>query len=870
MLKRYLSILFSSGILIATILTPVAHAAGGTTPTAKPASSRALPAENTPCVKLGEIRKAPNIILICGNRNRKLVWQRVTSQAQKIPDDKLYKPPPPLKPQTPSLTLESNVKSSRVGVPISLQPKGGAGNGAISFIANGSGCYTLENKLFATNAGICGVFAKKDGDAIYNPSYSEYYQYNFEGLAPGTLLVSNTNLLNTVGTQIALSTSGGNGNPIIKYSITNKDCILNGSIITAVKKTSCFVTATQDQFGQYKTTTSAAVGFKFASPQSTLELTPAGSTIEFGTVITLNTIGGSGSGDVTFDVTGQGCLLAGNNLTAIQKASCVVIAKKAEDDVHNETFTKSVVFTFVPPPLAFQSPLVLSVSSKTLIVGQAVTLVSSGGSGTGAITYSVTGKGCTVAESSVTSATPVSCVVTAKKARDSNYLEAISNYVVVTFVPQPLAAQSPLVLSVSSQTLSVGQAVTLISSGGSGTGAITYSVTGNGCTVAGSSVTSATPVSCVVTAKKARDSNYLEAISNYVVVTFLAVSKTTFAISSQKTDATINQRIELTTTGAVAGAVSYAVISGRCSITDSYLTSNVATVCNVIAVLKPTDSKLTLVTSTPVIFIFNNTVSPLLINNSVLTGIVGKLINLGTSGGNGNPISFTVVSAKSNNCIITGSTLNALSATSCRVTAIQDPLTGTTKVTSPEVTFAFTFDPGKINQAPLTLVASNTNSVAFTSIPLSVIGGSGTGSVGYTVTGPGCSIQSDAVVANRATTCSVIATKEGNDQYNKAFAGSVLFRFAITSQPVLSITNPDTAFSTSGSITVSIQTAGGSGTGLVTIKEIDNNSKCAINSLQLTVNALEATTCRIVAFKAGDQAYSSIESQPVVFTFRKP
>jgi hypothetical protein len=374
----------------------------------------------------------------------------------------------------------------------------------------------------------------------------------------------------------------------------------------------------------------------------------------------------------------------------------------------------------------------------------------------------------------------------------------------------------------------------------------------------------------VVTVKKARDSGYLEAISNYVVVTFLAVSKTTFAISSQKTEATINQRIELTTTGGVAGAVSYTVISGSCSITDSYLTSSLATICNVIAVLKPTDRKLTLVTSAPVIFTFNNLSNPLLINNSVLTGTVGQIINLSTSGGNGKPISFSVVSANTNNCIITGSTLKALSATSCSVTAIQDTLTGVAKLISPAVAFRFTFDAGKINQDPITLEASNTNSVAFTPIPLSVSGGSGTGSVGYTVTGPGCSIQNEAVVANRATTCSVIATKEGNNQYNKAFAAFVLFKFAVTTQSTLSITNRDTAFSTNDTITVSIQTSGGSGTGLVTIKEINNNSKCAINSLQLTVNSLEATTCRIVALKAGDLAYSAIESQFVVFTFRRP
>ena len=167
-------------------------------------------------------------------------------------------------------------------------------------------------------------------------------------------------------------------------------------------------------------------------------------------------------------------------------------------------------------------------------------------------------------------------------------------------------------------------------------------------------------------------------------------------------------------------------------------------------------------------------------------------------------------------------------------------------------------------------MGANTSSVAFTPIVLSVTGGSGTGSIGFTVTGPGCSIENNKVVANRATSCSVVASKEGDDQYSKAYAANVLFQFGLGTQPVLSIMNEATAFSTAETITVSIQTAGGAGIGAVTIRELSNNSKCSISGLQLTVKASEATTCQIVATKAADIAYSQSTSQTVVFTFRRP
>jgi hypothetical protein len=345
-------------------------------------------------------------------------------------------------------------------------------------------------------------------------------------------------------------------------------------------------------------------------------------------------------------------------------------------------------------------------------------------------------------------------------------------------------------------------------------------------------------------------------------------SKLTFAITNQQTESTVKQRIRITTIGGAVGAVSYSVTSGNCSLSDAFLTSNVATTCSVVAILKPSNSTLKMVTSEPVTFVFSEVASPLLITNPNRLGRVGQTINLSTSGGNGNPITFSVTSTKANSCTVSGSTLKALSVTSCVVTALQDSSGGTSTVVSPAVTFTFSLAPTKINQIQLILAAADTSSVAFSPLPLSVSGGSGTGLVRYSVTPTGtCSIKDNSVVANRVATCTVVASKDGDEQYNQAFASFLQFRFDFATQPALTINNLVT--SVADTETVTVVTQGGAGTGVISLRELNRNSKCLINGLSISATG-GATTCQIIAVKSADTGYAEAKSQPVVFTFRKP
>ncbi len=99
-------------------------------------------------------------------------------------------------------------------------------------------------------------------------------------------------------------------------------------------------------------------------------------------------------------------------------------------------------------------------------------------------------------------------------------------------------------LTLTSVTGSVGTPLTLATSGGSGTGAVSYTVangTATGCAVSGSSLSASTVGTCVVTATKAGDATYVPASSSATNVTFalgngtlrLATSRVVLASNSK-------------------------------------------------------------------------------------------------------------------------------------------------------------------------------------------------------------------------------------------------------------------------------------------------------------------------------------------------
>ncbi len=267
--------------------------------------------------------------------------------------------------------------------------------------------------------------------------------------------------------------------------------------------------------------------------QAALTVVATPSIVIFGGVSNLSTkLGesGSGTGGLTFAVSGSGngCSVTPEGILTVTNASlpCSVTATKAGDGTYNAATSAPLSVTLQK---ADQAALTAVAAPSTVAYGSTSTLSNSGGSGTGAVTYSHgASTGCSVSGSTLSVIIPSgTCAVTATKAADNNYNLVTSGSLSVGLSK---ASQTSLIVVAAPSTVTYGSTSTLSSSGGSGTGVVTYSHgASGGCSVSGStlSVTNAS-LTCAVTATKATDTNYNAATSDPLSV---VLSKANQAIS---------------------------------------------------------------------------------------------------------------------------------------------------------------------------------------------------------------------------------------------------------------------------------------------------------------------------------------------------
>lgn len=192
------------------------------------------------------------------------------------------------------------------------------------------------------------------------------------------------------------------------------------------------------------------------------------------------------------------------------------------------------------------APRTISIDSNVATSGTAgtpITLTATASAGTGTITFSATGSGCVVTQAvgstpaSVNASVPTTCAVRATIAADSTHASAISLAKSITFAA---ASQAGLYVNNQGTDANIRSDVTLLSTGGSGTGAVTYTVTGSNCVVTGTKLTvdtstghdsSFTPQVCAVTAHKAARGIYASTSSPALNITFQNIAYAAHLVS---------------------------------------------------------------------------------------------------------------------------------------------------------------------------------------------------------------------------------------------------------------------------------------------------------------------------------------------------
>jgi hypothetical protein len=194
----------------------------------------------------------------------------------------------------------------------------------------------------------------------------------------------------------------------------------------------------------------------------------------------------------------------------------------------NRESTGSYIATCIEDGGPLASQVSLSISDNSFLIGDTLTLATSGGSGSGTVSFTLVSAGsagCSLASAVLSATSAGTCTVSATKAADSTYASATTGSVTVT-----VSKRTQTALSITTVATQLGTALTLATSGGSGSGTVSFTLVSAGsagCSLV-ADVLSATSVgTCTVSATKNFDATYSAITSGSTSITVTALPTTT-------------------------------------------------------------------------------------------------------------------------------------------------------------------------------------------------------------------------------------------------------------------------------------------------------------------------------------------------------
>jgi Tol biopolymer transport system component len=193
---------------------------------------------------------------------------------------------------------------------------------------------------------------------------------------------------------------------------------------------------------------------------------------------------------------------------------------------------------------------------------------------------------------------------------------------------------------------------------------------------------------------------------------------------------------------------------------------------------------------------------------------------------------------------------------------------GTLTVALQTVTITQQGAPVLVDQEPLVLTGAPSSAVYDTSFTVSTSGGSGTGEVTFAASDACSNTDGGAVITmtSGTGTCTIVATKSGDDHYNDATSAPASVLATKAAQATLTVIDAPATAELGTSFTVG--SAGGSGTGAV----IFSASGACTNTDggALITMVASSGTCSITATKAADDNYEQTTSIAASVTATAP
>ncbi len=326
-----------------------------------------------------------------------------------------------------ALSITAPATKTYGDAPFAPSTSGGSGTGALTFTSSTPAVCTASGSAQVTivGTGTCTVTATKAADANYNARTSAPYSITVNKANQAALVVTGTSSPAGYGTTQTLGTSGGSGTGAVTYSTgASTACSVVGNVLTITASTgTCTVTATRAADANYNATTSAPVSITVQ--KGVLTVTPDAQSRTFGQAVPTYTftVTGFRSGENAGNAAGYVAPTCTSTYTAATPvASSPLTITCSGGAATNYTFnaTATALLTITA---ANQTALSITGPATRTYGDVPFAPTTSGGSGTGAVTFtSTTPAVCTASGSAtVTIVGSGTCTVTATMAADANY-----------------------------------------------------------------------------------------------------------------------------------------------------------------------------------------------------------------------------------------------------------------------------------------------------------------------------------------------------------------------------------------------------------------------------------------------------------------
>jgi hypothetical protein len=759
----------------------------------------------------------------------------------------------------------SNTYSVPYGQLFRLTTAGGSGDGAVSYAVTGACSVAGDILTLGDASSICNVVATKAQSLNYNAISDVSRVINVTQIAQTISITSSPTAPTALGsyTFVASATSSASVTATIDASSSSVCSVLN-NVVTYLTSGSCVINANQAGTTNYTAAVQVQQTITVAKKAQAITF-PAITAKQFGVAdFAAGASAGSAlaiSYSLGSSTTNNACSVTSSGTVSILAAGeCYLVADQAGDDIWAAAAQVTIHFN----ALRGNQASISMTSASSVTFGNTLSLASVGGSGSGAVTY-VSGGTCSVSGTTLTIGDAGSlCTVRANKDLDSQYLAQMSPVQTITV---NRASQSTLDLS-SISGLKHGQTITLSTTGGSGTGAVTYTATGS-CTISGAVLTGGSAGSnCSVYATKAQSTNYLAADSA-TSIELVAKSAQTISLTSTPSNATALGSYTVVATASSGLPVTVGIATGatsNCSVVGMLVTFANGSGC-VLEISQAGDSNFEtapIVTQTISVQLATDTITiPSMASRTVFsTDLTASATSI-----SGLPLTYASIAPSNGifNCTVTTSgVLTLVQPGTCWIRASH--ASGTVYAAA---TALNSFTITRAEQSALTVTSAS--SVAYLgSVQLSAAGGSGAGAISFTANGA-CVITSGTLtVADVGSSCSVTATRAGDTNYNAVTSATQTITVTQINQDAIIVVS---AAHVRYGQTLPLVSAGGTGSGAeswsIDTTANANTAGCSINSGTLDLGATTSGACDIVVTKAASRNYHSAVSPRFNVTVNK-